>query len=399
MSNDELEQNINTEEAVEEEDAPVNEDFEEDSFQEEAQDVSFPDELENYLPTPENTDKIKKPLPTWLVACITAFATSFLMLLIFTLLILPNIKPSAVISYVNGGNGAAETEELTGTAAISEKVRPAIVSVSGKADYRSFFGISSQTFSGTGIVISENGYIVTCYSLAGSGGDINVKVGDKSYTAKLVGQDAGKDIAILKIEAEGLPFVALEDSASVHTGDNVIAIADVLGGNIGVSVTKGIVCGVNNGVALSNGSSINLIQTDAMTGVSGGCLLNEKGNVIGMLTAAISSDSDKIGLAIPSTDILSVAESIINTGLAPSGLILGIRGSDGEHGITVDTVNDDSPAKKAGIKEGDLILKADGTTVKSVSEMNKIRDTHKKGDTMIITIYRNGEVIDISVTL
>ena len=360
---------------------------------------SFSEELEKYLPTAENTDKIKKPYPAWLISLITSLCICFFVLLIYTLLIFPRIKPSAVISYVNGGSGSSEIEELSGIGAVSEKVLPAIVSVSGKTDYRSFFGISSQTVSGTGMVISENGYILTCYSLIGSDGDITVKTGQNSFTAKLVGGDASKDIAVIKIDAEGLPCVSLENSENIRIGDNVIAIANLLGGNIGASVTKGIICGVNKGVTLSNGSSINLLQTDAIAGGAGGCLLNEKGNVIGMLTNSVSAESDKIGLAIPSGDILAVAESVINTGLAPSGLIIGIRGADGEHGITVESVNSSSPAEKAGIKTGDLILKADGTTIKSVAELNKIRDTHKKGDTIILTIYRDGEVTDINIKL
>lgn len=360
---------------------------------------NFAEELENYLPTPENTDKVKKPRPKWFVPFVTAFTTCFLMLLLYSVLIFPHMRPSATISYVKSDDGTAISDDLQGIGAIYKKIQPSVVSVSGTTDYRSFFGISSQTSSGSGIIISENGYILTCYSLVGSNGEVTVKIGKDTYTAKLTGQDPQKDIAIVKIDAEGLPAITLEDSESVNVGDNVVAAANVLGGEIGVSVTKGIICGINNGITLSNGNSVNLLQTDAMTGVSGGCLVNEKGNVIGMLISSISSNSDKIGLAIPSSDILTVTESIIDTSLTPSGLIIGIRGADAEHGVTVEAVTDNSPAKKAGIKAGDLILKADGNTVKTVSEINKIRDTHKKGDTIILTVYRDGEVIDINVVL
>lgn len=361
--------------------------------------LDFSEELEKYLPTPDNTDKVKKPRPKWFVSFITAFATCFLTLLLYTVLIFPHIKPSATISYVKSDEGTAISDDIQGIGAIYKKIQPSIVSVSGTTDYRSFFGISSQTASGSGIIISENGYILTCYSLVGSNGEVTVKIGEDTYTAKLTGQDPKKDIAVVKIDAEGFPAITLEDSDSVNVGDNVVAAANVLGGEIGVSVTKGIICGVNNGVTLSNGNSVNLLQTDAMAGISGGCLVNEKGNVVGMLINSISSNSDKIGLAIPSSDILTVTESIINTGLTPSGLVIGIRGADAEHGVTVDAVTDNSPAKKAGIKTGDLILKADGNIVKTIAEINKIRDTHKKGDTIVLTVYRNGEVIDINVVL
>ena len=365
----------------------------------ETEELSFAEELENYLPTSENTDKIRKPFPVWLTAAISSFVTCLVVLIIYSSVIFPHIKPSAVISYVGGNSDSAKTEELTGLNEISERVMPAIVSVSGQTDFRSFFGISSQTLSGSGIVITENGYILTCYSLVGSNGEVTVKIGNDSYTAKFVGGDASKDIAVVKIDADGLASAALASSENVRTGDNVIAMANILGGEIGVSVAKGIICGVNKGVTLSNGSSINLLQTDAVSGAAGGCILNENGNVIGMLTNSISANSDKIGLAIPADDLLSVSESVINTGLAPSGLIIGIRGNDAEHGVTVEAVNDNSPAKKAGIKVGDLILKVDGNTVKTVTEINKIRDTHKKGDTIVITVYRDGEVLDLKVIL
>lgn len=362
---------------------------------------SFSDELENYLPTPENTDKVKKPFPIWFTSILTAFITCFVILTAYTFIVLPNIRPSAVISYSKGEENADTSEKVTDIDAVLEKNIKSVVRVSGKSDYRSFFGISSQTNSGSGMIISENGYILTAYSLVGSNGEASVTIGKDTYTAKLVGQDVSKDIAIIKIDASGLFPVTLGNSDNVKTGDTVIAIADILGGDMGVSVTKGIICGVNRGVSLSNGSSVNLLQTDASAGSasSGGCLSDENGNVIGMLTGSISSNTDKIIFAVPSNDILSIAESIINTGLAPSGLTIGIKGADAEHGVTVESVLNDSPAEKAGIKKGDLILKADGNVVKSVSEINKIRDTHKKGDTIVLTIYRDGEITDINVKL
>lgn len=361
--------------------------------------LSFSEELENYLPTAENTNKIKKPFPVWFTAIITSFVTCIVILIAYTFILLPHIKPSAVISYTQSENNALK-EDLSDIGAIIEKTIPSIVEVSGQSDYRSFFGFSTQTNSGTGMIIAENGYILTSNSLVGSNGEATVTIGKDTYTAKIVGQDISKDIAIIKIDVSGLTPVTLGDSDNAKTGDTIFAIADILGGDIGLSVTKGIICGVNKNVSLSNGISVNLLQTDAALGsASGGCLLDSSGNVIGMLTNAISADTDIITFAIPSNDILTVAESIINTGIAPSGLMIGIKGIDADHGVTVESVVDESPAKKAGIKKGDLILKADGNIVKSVSEINKIRDTHKKGDTLILTIYRDGEVIDVNVVL
>ncbi|MCR4718588.1 MAG: S1C family serine protease [Firmicutes bacterium] len=376
------------------------EEFDYENTKNEEEELSFAEELENYPPTPENTDKIKKPFPMWFNSALTAFITCFVILTAYTFIVLPNIRPSAVISYSKGEEKTDTGESVTNLNAVFEKNIQSIVRISGKTDYRSFFGISSQTSSGSGMIISENGYILTSYSLIGSNGEASVIIGKDTYTAKLVGQDISKDIAIIKIDASGLSPVTLGNSDNVKIGDTVIAIADILGGDIGASVTKGIICGVNNGVSLSNGNSVNLLQTDAAGAqASGGCLADESGNVIGMLTSSISANTDKIIFAIPSNDILSIAESIINTGLAPSGLTIGIKGADAEHGVTVESVLEDSPAQKSGIKKGDLILKVDGNIVKSVSEINKIRDTHKKGDTIILTVYRDGEIMDISIKL
>ena len=369
----------------------------------ETADGKKPAYVQDYPPNVKYIKKVKKPFPAWLTALITAFLTTLAMMAAYTVYVMPNIKPSAVISYSQkqGEELEEEDEAEGGIPGIISGVSKSVVCISGQSDIRGFFGFSTQTNTGTGVIISDNGYILTSNSLIGSNGEVTVNIDGKEYTAKLVGQDIGKDIAIVQVETSGLTPAVLGDSDSVNMGDTAIAIANVLGEDIGVSATKGIICGVNDGVTLSNGNSINLIQTDAITGDGcvGGCLINKNGEIIGMITGAVRSDAQGISLAIPSNDIIQVAESIINTGLAPSGLTIGIKGNDAEHGVTVESVVDDSPAKKAGIQEGDLILKADGNVVKSVSEINKIRDTHKKGDTIVLTVYREGEVIDINVVL
>ncbi|MDD6736292.1 MAG: trypsin-like peptidase domain-containing protein [Clostridiales bacterium] len=365
----------------------------------------FASQLENYLPTPENTDKLRKTFPSWIPNAAVSLGVCAVVLLIYSLAIVPHIKPAAVISYNNSASDSKE-EKLSAASTAADKALPSIVSVSAQSSYRSFFGISSQTANGTGIIISDNGYILTSCSLIGSDGEATVTVNNTDYTAKAVGQDTSKDIAILHIDAQGLVPAALGNSDSLHIGDPVLAAGNMLGSGMGISVTRGIICGINSNLALQSGNTINLLQTDAMTdtGSAGGCLLNENGDVIGMITTAISSGSEKISFAIPSNDIKNIAESLINTGSAgsgttSSGLMIGITGSDADHGVTVESIVEDSPAKKSGIEVGDLILKVDGTPVKSVAEINKIRDTHKAGDTIVITVYRKGETMDINVTL
>ncbi len=363
----------------------------------------FEEELENYLPTPENTDKVKKPVQPWVISVIASFVTCIFVLTFYSIFIAPRLRPSAVISYVERPvQKELDENETLSIADINASVSPSIVSVSTKSSYMNFFGLSTSTNTGSGVVLSGDGYILTSNSLVGSDGEISVILPDKSkHSAKVIGMDENKDIAILKIEATGLTPIVLGNSDDVMAGDTAIVIGNMLGGDLGTSITKGIICGVNRGVSMQNGSSVNLFQTDAITNSNnaGGCLLNSEGHLVGMITYAISANVENISFAIPSNDIKNVSESLINSGKAPEGLLIGITGSDTAHGVLVETVLEGGAAEKAGIKANDLILKADGTTVKSISELNKIRDTHKKGETIIITVYRDGEMLDINVIL
>lgn len=369
---------------------------------ESAEDCDFASELENYLPTSENTDKLGKPVPAWVKTAAVSAAVSTLFFAIYSLAVTPHIKPTAVISYVQGDK--ANNPAPTGVSAIAEKITPSIVSVSGVSSYRSFFGLSSSETYGTGVIISSDGYILTSNALVGDGSDIKVSLQDKTqYDAVLVGNDKSKDVAILRIDAKNLPAAQLSDSDAVHAGDAAIVMGNLLGNEMGVSATQGIICGINKNLALQNGNTLNLFQTDAVTSSNstGGCLLDANGNIIGMITHAISSEIDYISFAIPSNDIKNTTESLINnsTPARSNSLIIGITGTDSDHGVIVESVTENSPAEKAGIKSGDLILKADGTAVKSISEINKIRDSHISGEKIILTVYRNGETTDIEVTL
>lgn len=365
----------------------------------------FEAELENYLPTPENTDKLKKPVPHWIYSVVTSALTCTVLFGIYALAVVPHMRPTAVISYTGTEAAApAEVTEASGMSIsdINSRVAPGIVTVETKASYQNFFGISSSTTTGSGIILTEDGYILTACSLIGNRRETTVVLPDnKEYSTTIVGEDTNKDIAVIKIDASGLPAVTLGNSDSVNAGDTAMVIGNTLGSGLGTSVTRGIICGVNDGVSLKNGNTINLIQTDAITGSgsAGGCLLNASGDVIGMITYAVTANNENISFAIPSNDIKNIVEALINTGNAPEALIIGITGSDTDHGVSVESVMDDTPADYSGIKTGDLILKVDGTPVKSIAEINKIRDSHKKGDNLTLTIYRDGEMTEIDVIL
>lgn len=390
------------EEETAEEEMPESEEFAElpESEENEESPIFFSDIPEDYIKV-ENPKK-KRHFPVWLTIVISVFLVCAAVFAAYTLLAGHDQEEQPVtISYVKGDEKGKVREDKNNIGAIVEKGQNCLVSLSGTAEYESFFGVSTQTVSGTGMIVTENGYILTSNSLIGAKGEVKVKIGDETYDAKFIGRDTSKDLAIIKIEAEGLTKVTFGDSDSVNVGDSVVAIADVFGGEIGFSASRGIICGVNKGVPLENGITINLLQTDAAPGsaCSGGCLLNDDGEVIGMITDSISANADKISFAIPSDDILPIIESIINTGNAPERLIIGITGTDTAHGVTVDAVVENTPAEKAGIKRGDLILKVDDKAVKTIDEINRIRDSHKKGDTITLTIYRDGESIKIDVEL
>jgi len=399
LEEEETEQEEETAEEEPEEEEETKEHSENGDYQQEP--IILSDIPESYTII-ERPKKRKKHFPAWLIGVIVTFLICAALFAAYVFLVERTPQNQSVtISYEKSGEAGELKEQTSEVGAIAEKAEISLVNIFGTAEYESFFGVSTQKVSGTGMIVTENGYILTSNSLIGTKGETKVKIGDKTYDAELVGRDVSKDLAVIKVDAEGLTKVTFGNSDSVKVGDDVVAIADIFGGEIGFSVSRGMICGVNKNVALENGTTINLLQTDAAPGnaSSGGCILNADGEVIGMLTSSISANSDKITFAIPSNDIVKVVESIINTGDAPERLIIGIRGTDTEHGVTVEAVIENTPAEKAGIKRGDLILKVDGKTVKKIEEINEIRDSHKKGDTIVLTVYRDGESLKIDIEL
>lgn len=164
----------------------------------------------------------------------------------------------------------------------------------------------------------------------------------------------------------------------------------------------GTVCGIDTNVSLQNGQKVNIFQIDASTIADsvGGLVLNANGELIGIATAMISNPSAEIGIATPINDLKNFLSNIIsNEGWNDSGIIIGISGTDADYGVVIDKIGENTPAEKAGLKIGDLIVKADGEAVNSINEITNIKNRHKKGDTMVFTVYRDGEMTDINVLL
>lgn len=361
------------------------------------------DELGGYSYSPV---KHKKSVPSWLVSAAVAVAVSAVCLIVYTVAVLPNMRPQTVISYSGekSQSGGAESApvDVGGFVGMGERLGGSIVTISAQGQSGGFFSQIISYGGGSGIIVSEDGYILTnSRAISRQDGVIEVVLSDGTKCeAELIGNDERTDCAVVKIDKTGLTPIKLADSETVVSGTKVAALGRILNESLGTTLTEGTICGVNKGVTLQNGQTINLLQTDAaQPDNSGSALLNADGQLVGMVTSMISSNTNNIALAIPSNDIMQVLESIINTGLAPSGLTIGIRGQDADYGVVVEAINDGSPAQKAGVEVGDLIMKVDGTSVKSVSEINKIRDSHQKGDTILFTVYRDGETLELGIVL
>lgn len=314
----------------------------------------------------------------------------------------------------------------------ANKILPSIVGiqVTYTATTNSIFGFglpstSEATASGSGIIISEDGYIVTnnhvidtsssdssySYYTITDATSIKVKLygSEELYDAKVVGKDSQTDLAVLKIDKTGLTAAEFADSDQAKVGEFAMAVGSPLG--LDTTVTTGIISAVNRKVE-SDGTTYICIQTDAAinSGNSGGALVNGEGKVIGINTLKLSgSGVEGIGFAIPINSTLDVIDDLIeyNKVLRPYIGISGIDLNDAmvqkyklsTLGVYVQTVQNFSPAEKAGLKSGDIIVKADGTDIKTMDELNNIKNSHEIGDKMTLTINRNGQEQDVTITL
>ena len=295
---------------------------------------------------------------------------------------------------------------------VASDVLPSIVGISVKYNVTSFFGTSEAEATGSGIIISEDGYIVTnnhviaaensssYYSILEATGIVVKLYGDdKEYPATIVGSDAYTDLAVLKIETNGLVPATLGDSDSIQVGEFAMAIGDPLG--MASSVTTGIVSALNREIQADDGTVYIAIQTDAAinSGNSGGALVNADGKVIGINTLKLGGNGvEGMGFAIPINSAKIVIDQLIEfqTVKRPA---LGISGTaitkdiaqryNIPSGVYVESVDEDGAAAKAGIKVGDIITEINGTAVSNVMELNRAKNNYKIGDEVTLKIYEN----------
>ena len=263
------------------------------------------------------------------------------------------------------------------------------------------------TSAGSGFIISEDGYVVTNHHVIDDAKTIKVTTyGEEEYTAQLVGSDSANDVALLKIDATGLPEAKMGSSDDLIVGDQVVAIGNALG-ELTATLTVGYISGKDRTIT-TDGTVINMLQTDAAinSGNSGGPLFNMKGEVVGITTAKYSGTSgsgaaiEGICFAIPIDDVRDIVEEIQEKGYV-STAYLNVMVSDSNDGIgtKVESVNEGGAAHRAGVRAGDYILALGEHEVKSVAELTKALRYFDPGDTTTITVFRGLQVLTLDITL
>ena len=277
-----------------------------------------------------------------------------------------------------------------------------------------YFGYkTTAAASGSGFIITDDGYIVTNYHVIEGANKVKVTTYDNtSYDAEVVGTDENNDIAVLKIDGKDLTPVTLGSSESLAVGDDVVAIGNPLG-ELTFTLTSGVVSAMDRQITTGTSLMMDLIQTDCAinAGNSGGALFNMYGEVVGVTNAKYSSNSsteasiDNIGFAIPIDTVKDIVTSIIEKGYVEKPYIgVGADTVDSDmvdyglpEGAVIRTITEGSPAEKAGLQEKDIITKVNDTEIKEANDLVKVVRKSSKGDELTLSVYRQGEEMTIKV--
>lgn len=291
-----------------------------------------------------------------------------------------------------------------------------VVSINCSAVSTNIFGQQTESASsGSGFIYTADGYIVTNQHVVANASSINVTLynGD-TYPATLVGSDSDYDVAVLKIDAKDLPAVTLGSSTDVNVGDTVLAIGNPLG-ELTFSMSQGIVSCVNRAINVE-GTPFNMIQVDASInpGNSGGPLMNLYGEVVGIVSAKYSSYANTtvegLGFAIPINDVQSIIKDIIENGSVGNKAYMAITAGtmtqqmaaqykiNATEGVFVYSVEDGGTGDKAGLKLGDVITKLNDTQITSMEDLSAAKKGFKAGDTVTLTVLRDGKEITTQLT-
>ena len=268
--------------------------------------------------------------------------------------------------------------------------------------------------TGTGVIMTADGYIITNYHVIQGSYEVEVLLSDDSvHKALLVGGDQTNDLAVLKIDAADLTPAEFGDSDLLKVGDLALAIGNPLGEELRGTMTDGIISAISRDVNV-DGNTMTLIQTTAAlnSGNSGGALLNDRGQVVGITNMKMTSYSGSVeglGFAIPTNTVKTIVDDLIAYGHVPGYPTLGILGStmDQERaaasglvvGVYVQSVTAGSDAEKQGMRAGDVITECNGQAVTSVDDINAIKAGFQAGDALTFRVYRNGEYLELEVRL
>ena len=338
--------------------------------------------------------------------------------------VIQQVAPSSTADSASGSDNSITAASSSGSSLTTEQVAdlvsPSVVVITTEQvvySQWSWYGQNQvESGAGSGVIISSDGYILTCAHVVDGASTITVTIGDKDYTATLVGEDTTSDIAVIKIDADGLTPATVGNSDSLKVGQSVMAVGNPLG-ELGGTVTGGMISALNRSVTIQGSSSVNtmsLIQMDASVspGNSGGGLFNMNGELVGIVNAkSSSSDAEGLGFAIPINDAIKVAQELLENGYVTGRPYLGITYlavTDAQtasqlgvnaYGVYVVEVVKGGPAEKAGLQAGDRIVSVDGTEIASKDDLGTLMQKHAAGDTLSITIARDGQMQTVNVTL
>lgn len=321
---------------------------------------------------------------------------------------------SPIVKHSNG-------KKILSIPEIAEKVGPSVVGVINKTTVKAqrmydpftgryyYYDMGEdandliEQGSGSGIIISDDGYIVTNQHVIEGASEISIilNTGDE-IKATLVGADTKTDLAVLKIDTDKeLTVAVLGDSETVQVGELAVAIGNPMGMEFSGSVTAGIISAINRTMTIEE-RTYNLLQTDAAinSGNSGGALINQYGEVIGINSVKLSTSGvEGMGFAIAISEAKPIINDLRDAGYVTGRPLVGISIQETPYGLFVASVSEGSGAQEAGLEVGDVIISVDGKKVKSTSEINEIRDTKKPGDYLTFKIVHEGEAKEVKVRL
>ena len=332
-----------------------------------------------------------------------------------------NVSSKQVIVYQDTNGVTTSNTSNTANSGLSikeiaAKASPSVVEINieGQTTGYGFFGGTYTTqAAGSVVIISKDGYIITNNHVVEGATSITVKTSDGTeYAATLVGTDSKSDIGVIKVEADNLTPATIGDSSTISVGDTAVVIGNPLG-TLGGTVTNGIISATDREISINN-ETMNLIQTNAAinSGNSGGGMFDANGNLIGIVNAKDSGTTSSgttiegLGFAIPINDAMNIAKQLIESGQVTDRPTIGVTlqtitkdYGNYKAGLYIADVSKGSGAEAAGLQPGDQIVGADGTEIASYTELSKILRNKHVGDILTLTIVRDGEQMDVDVTL